>query len=177
LRQPADKAAWARFVKLYTPLLAHWGRKLGLDGQDAEDLVQEVFVVLIRTLPEFRYDRGRRFRGWLWTVILNKHRERTRRAVLPMQEGGEIGLSGVADSEVDPSLDEAEYRQYIVQRAMQIIEEDFQPTTWQAFRECVIASRPPAEVAAELKVSIDVVYASKSRVLRRLRQELDGLLE
>jgi RNA polymerase sigma-70 factor (ECF subfamily) len=41
----------------------------------------------------------------------------------------------------------------------------------------MVAGRPAAEVAAELGIRIDSVYAAKSRVLRRLRQELDGLLE
>jgi hypothetical protein len=54
LRQTADPAAWERFVRLYTPLLCHWARRLGLASQDVEDLVQDVFAVLLRKLPEFR---------------------------------------------------------------------------------------------------------------------------
>ena len=54
---------------------------------------------------------------------------------------------------------------------------EFQPTTWRAFWECVVADRPGAEVAAELGISVDAVYAAKSRVLRRLRRELAGLLD
>ncbi len=177
LRQPADKLAWERFVKLYTPLLSHWGRKLGLNGPDVEDLVQEVFAILVRTLPGFRYDRDKRFRAWLWTITLNKHREKLRGHILPMQPGGENGLSQVPGPSAEPAFDELEYRQYITQRALQLIQGDFQDTTWRAFWECVIASRAAADVAAELKVSLDVVYASKSRVLRRLRQDLDGLLD
>ena len=80
LRRPAEQAAWERFVRLYTPLLCQWARRLGLRGADAADLVQDVFVVLVQKLPEFRYDPRRRFRGWLWTVTLNKWRERRRRA-------------------------------------------------------------------------------------------------
>ena len=29
LRRPADPLAWARFVKLYTPLLFHWAHGRG----------------------------------------------------------------------------------------------------------------------------------------------------
>ena len=39
LRQPEEQAAWERFVQLYTPLLHHWARRLGLQGQEAADLV------------------------------------------------------------------------------------------------------------------------------------------
>jgi hypothetical protein len=65
LRQTADPAAWERFVRLYTPLLCHWARRVGSPRQDVEDLVQDVFAVLLRKLPEFRYNPGQRFRGWL----------------------------------------------------------------------------------------------------------------
>ena len=45
-----------------------------------------------------------------------------------------------------------------------------------------LASRPARgrgrpELAAELGLSVDAVYTAKSRVLRRLRQELAGLLD
>jgi RNA polymerase sigma-70 factor (ECF subfamily) len=49
--------------------------------------------------------------------------------------------------------------------------------TWQAFRRQVIDDRPPAEVAAELGVSLNAVIQAKSRVMKRLRAELRGLVE
>ena len=54
---------------------------------------------------------------------------------------------------------------------------DFQPATWQACWENVVAGRPAADVARELGITADAVYAATYRVLRRLRQELHGLLE
>ena len=35
-----DQEGWTRFVQLYTPLLYFWARRLGLQEQDAADLVQ-----------------------------------------------------------------------------------------------------------------------------------------
>ncbi len=54
---------------------------------------------------------------------------------------------------------------------------DFQPSTWKACWELIVAGRPAAEIAAELGLSENAVYLAKARVLRRLRQELAGLLE
>jgi len=88
LRQPGQPEAWRRFVQLYTPLLFHWARRLGLQEQDAADLIQDVFLVLARKLPDFTYDRRQSFRGWLRTVTLNKWRESARRRGLPMDGGG-----------------------------------------------------------------------------------------
>jgi RNA polymerase sigma-70 factor (ECF subfamily) len=176
LRRPDEQAAWERFVQLYTPLLCQWARRLGLHGPDEADLVQDVFAVLVRKLPEFRYDPHKRFRGWLWTVTANKARERRRRPAVPV-EGGADALADVPGPDDAEAVSEAEYREYLVRRALQLMQAEFQPATWKAFWECVTADRPAAEVAAELGLSVDAVYAAKSRVLRRLRRELEGLLD
>src|ERR1700716_2727364 len=76
LRQQPAADTWERFVRLYTPLLLYWARRLRLQDQDAADLVQDVLIVLVRKLPEFQYQPGRSFRGWMRTVLLNKWRDR-----------------------------------------------------------------------------------------------------
>jgi RNA polymerase sigma-70 factor (ECF subfamily) len=177
LRQPNREAAWDRFVKLYTPLLAHWGRRLGLSGPDADDLLQDVFTLLVRKLPEFEYDRTKRFRAWLWTVTLNKHREKLRRHELAIQQTSNGALGQLAGSDTALQLDETEYRHYVVQRALQLMQAEFPLTTWKAFWEYVVAGRPASEVASELNLSLDQVYTAKSRILRCLRRELEGLLD
>jgi len=73
LRSPRPDQAWGRFVDLYTPLLYIWAGRLGAIGPDADDLVQDVFTTLVQQLPGFEYDRGARFRGWLWTVCRNNN--------------------------------------------------------------------------------------------------------
>src|SRR4051794_1091470 len=78
VRSSTDQEAWNWFVRLYTPLLYRWVRRLGLQGQDADDLIQDVFTLLIRKLPEFRYDPRKRFRNWLYTVTVNRLHERRR---------------------------------------------------------------------------------------------------
>jgi RNA polymerase sigma-70 factor (ECF subfamily) len=176
LRQSAEQADWEHFVKLYSPLLWHWARRLGLDGTDADDLVQDVFVQLVQHLPEFRYDPNKRFRGWLWTVTVNKWRERRRRQPAAVTVG-DGDLDDLASPDGAAGLDEAEYQQYLVGRALQIMEAEFQPTTWKAFWQSVSLAQPAAEVAAELGITENAVYLAKSRVLRRLRQELRELLD
>jgi RNA polymerase sigma-70 factor (ECF subfamily) len=176
LRRPDQPEAWARFVRLYTPLLYDWARGLRLQDQDAADLFQEVFATLLQKLPEFRYDRKLSFRGWLRTVLRNKWREvQRRRFPIPLKEAAE-SLADVADSS-DDQFEEAQYREYLVQRALELIEGDFQPLTWRAWQEFAVAGRPAAEVARMLEVTPHAIYLAKSRVLRRLRLELEGLLD
>jgi RNA polymerase sigma-70 factor (ECF subfamily) len=175
LRTGADAEAWARLVRLYTPLLFHWALRQHLQGADAEDLVQDVLLVLYRKLPGFRYDPARSFRGWLRTVLLNKWRERQRRA--PEPHKAYAPLEDRAGPEESDGLEETEYREHVVGRALQLIKADFPEATWKAFWEVTVAGRPAAEVAAELGITPNAVYVSKFRVLQRLRTELKGLLE
>jgi len=70
VRRSDDIQAWRRFVDLYTPLLFHWARRVGLREPDAADLVQDIFVLLVKKLPDFQYDRNKGFRAWLRTVAL-----------------------------------------------------------------------------------------------------------
>src|SRR5262245_51145400 len=89
LRRPGDPDAWAQFVHLYTPLLYRWAQQLGLGPAEAGDLVQDVFVALLKALPDFQYDRTRSFRAWLCTLARNKFRD-ARRKHAPVPAGSEI---------------------------------------------------------------------------------------
>ncbi len=170
LRQPSNDAEWGRFVDLYTPLLYHWARNTGMREPDAADLIQDVFQILVRKIPDFVYDRRRSFRGWLRTILLNQWRTGLRRRTA--QTLDDDSLVAPDDGE---SLMEQEYRDYLIGRAMQVMKTDFQPATWEACWEHVAEGRPAAEVAAQLGLTVKAVYLAKARVLRRLREELDGL--
>ena len=176
LHGSGDQDAWQRFVRLYTPLLFHWARRAGLQEADAADLVQDVFAVLVRKLPEFQYDTGGSFRNWLRTVTLNKLRERWRRPGARTL----IDAAAVADvAEAGPSevFEDEDYRRALVARALQLIRGEFSELTWRAFERYVVAGRDAAEVATELGVRLGTVYAAKSRVVTRLRLEVQGLLD
>ncbi len=175
LRQTNDRAAWERFVRLYAPLLHRWVLRLGVPRQDAADLVQEVLTLLVRKLPNFQYDPQQSFRAWLWTVTRNKCAELQRRVPAVVLQAHEAVLTELSSRENES--DETEYRHYLVGQALELIRDEFQPSTWKAFWESATTRRRAAEIAGELGLSIDAVYAAKSRVLRRLRQELGGLLD
>jgi RNA polymerase sigma-70 factor (ECF subfamily) len=177
LRAPADQAAWARFAHLYTPLLWQWAVRLGLQPADAADLVQEVFVVLVCKLPEFDYDRDRSFRGWLKTILENKLRDHQRRRSAQVVDAKNPVFSTLAVAAEADAFDEAEYRRYLTGRALHLIQREFQPATWQAFWQLVVLDRPAADVGRELGLTPNAVYQAKFRVLRRLREELRGLLD
>jgi RNA polymerase sigma-70 factor, ECF subfamily len=173
LRNPNEQEAWNRFADLYTPLLYYWLRRLGLSENDAADLVQEVFLVLVAKLPTFVYQRDGTFRGWLHALTINKYRELQRRKRLPTVDG----LSDVPARDSQSQVEEADYRRHIVNEMLHILEDQFPPSTWQYFQAYVVEGQDPQTVAARFKVSVGTVYTAKSKVLTRLREELAGLLE
>ncbi len=65
----------------------------------------------------------------------------------------------------------------LYRRALALIQQDFEDHTWRAFWGVVIDGRGASAVALDLGVEINVVYLAKSRVLKRLREEFEGLLE
>lgn len=177
LRESPEREAWERFVDMYTPLFFTWTRRLHLGDHEAADLVQDLFTVLVEQLPRFAYDRDRSFRAWLKTILLNRWRNHLRRrmteAVVPHGD-----LEAIADDdEAIPELEEAEYQQYVVRRALALMQAEFHEATWKACWEFVVNDRPAQEVARDLGISVNAVYLAKSRVLRRLREELAGLLD
>jgi RNA polymerase sigma-70 factor (ECF subfamily) len=177
LRSPGSSGAWDRFVELYTPLIFSWARKQGLQPDDAADLVQDVFTALIQELPTFQYDPSKSFRAWLHRVTVNLWHDRQRAAgtrALPGSDGRTAEL--VAPNHA-AFLEDEEYRSYLVSRALKLMQTDFEPATWQAVWQHAVLERPAAEVARELNLTVASVYCAKSRVLNRLRQELQGLLE
>jgi RNA polymerase sigma-70 factor, ECF subfamily len=176
LKRGHDADAWRRFVEIYTPLVYCWARRAGLQPHDAADLVQDVLTLLLEKLPQFTAGPQSSFRGWLRTVTRNRWQEKRRRKTLP-QAAADEPLVDRAAPEPMAELGDEEYRQHLVASALRIMQTHFETNTWRACWETVVAGRPAAEVAAELGLSEAAVYMAKSRVLKRLRQDLAGLWE
>ena len=117
-----DQQAWQRFVDLYSPLLYSCAQKIGLSRDQAADVVQEVYLVLMNKLPEFEYDSSRSFRSWLRTVTLNKCRDHLRQQARgPRGERtGELANIGITDNV--EFLEEAEYHEQLVRRALELMQ-------------------------------------------------------
>ena len=178
VRKREDPSAWDRFVFLYSPMLFAFARRTGMNDEDATDVVQDVFVVLVRELPQFEYDATRRnFRGWLKTVTVNKCRERQRRRVLATAAGGDNGgLSSIVDDKSINAFWDGEYQQHLLDQALRLMQTDFEPRTWQAAWFALTTDRTAADIGQELGMAEASVWVAKGRVLRLLRQEMAGML-
>jgi len=171
-----DSQAWRRLVDLYGPVIYEWARKSGLEPNCAADVVQDTFRSVLTSLGGFRRsDRGETFRGWLWTITRNKVRDLARRKKAQGQGGG--GTSAylrLADVPADdePSEVSAAGTFNVARRALELVRAEFEERTWQAFWRTSVEDERPDLVAAALGMSLGSVYTAKSRVIKRLREEL-----
>jgi RNA polymerase sigma-70 factor (ECF subfamily) len=167
-------------VYLYSPLVYSWCRRYGLQDADALDVGQDVLRSLFLNLDGFRRDQpGDSFRKWLKTMTRNRVIDFTRRAGrTPSAKGGSdfIDIPSDSSDEDDPTESISE-RKMILRRAMEIVRSEFEPKTWNAFWQATIDEKPTSEVAEALGISANVVYLSKSRVLRRLSIMCADLVE
>lgn len=183
LRDRADTEAWRRLLDLYTPLLSGWLRRHALQASDADDLVQEVLAAVVRELPHFKHSgRVGAFRHWLRTILVNRLREFWRANRIRPAAAGGSDFAQMLDQLADPDsglsqLWDQEHDQHVARRLLAMIEPQFAPSTWQAFRRVVLDGARPDAVAAELGLSVNAVFIAKSRVLQRLRQEASELLD
>src|SRR5262245_13358137 len=183
LRSQPDAAAWQRLVELYTPLIRGWLHRHQLQAQDADDLVQDVLGAVVRELPRFQHgERRGAFRAWLRAITVNRLRGFWRARQSRPQATGDSDFANVLDQLEDPNsalsqLWDKEHDRHVMHRLLQLIEPEFSPVHWQAFRRVVQDGERAAAVAAELGVSVNVVLLAKSRILRRLRQEARGLVD
>jgi RNA polymerase sigma-70 factor (ECF subfamily) len=171
--------AWFRLVQLYRPLVLAWCTRAGVNDTDAEDVAQEVFVAAAAALDRFHHDRpGDTFRGWLRAITRNqilllfrRNKDRTQAA------GGSDAwqnLQAVADPLPGPGEETLEVGQLYL-RALELVRAEFEERTWQAFWLTVVEDREPAAVAQELNMTPNNIRQARSRVLRRLREEVGDL--
>lgn len=179
--------AWAELVDLYSPLVANWCRHRRLGHADSADVMQEVFLTVARGLHGFRCGTRREgtFRAWLWAITRTRIMDWYRsRGELPAV-GGSSNLrrcleqsndqqqrmesqSGMDESEPTSQLD----LDHLLRRALKQIEAGVAHQTWQAFWRCIIDGQTTEAVAHELGLSCASVRQARSRVLRRLREQL-----
>lgn len=133
-------------------------------------------------MPSFNYDPAKgRFRAWLRAILVNQLRGFWRSGKTRPTTGDQSFYESILCQLEDPSSDlsrlwDREHDEHVSQRLLTLIEGDFSPSTWQAFQR-VLAGDKPADVAADLGISVNAVIQAKSRVLKRLRHEMEGMTD
>lgn len=181
VRQGNCSPSWEQFLKVYGPLLRRWLHPHLLQPADIDDLVQDVLCVVVNKLPEFKptgHPGG--FRCWLRKILTHRLQTFWRKKLRGPIAG--VGADEFLAKMTDPGSDLArrwdeEHDRYLVGVLLETIRPEFQPSTWEAFWQTAILGQPPTAVAAALNMSANAVFIARSRVIARLREEGDGLLD
>lgn len=174
---------WQRLLTMYKPFILHHVRSYPDLFDHADDITQEVMMVLMRELPVFQRQRTGSFRAWLRGIIVNKLRSAARKVRRQPTASGDAStleerIEALADpaSQVSKRWDE-EHDRNVLRKVMESLRRDFQETTWKAFELYVLQEKDPRTVASELDISLNSVLLAKSRITRRLREEAAGLVD
>jgi RNA polymerase sigma-70 factor (ECF subfamily) len=183
LRTQADEGDWQRLVQIYRPWILGCLSRYGLPECDAEDLTQEILVVVMRELAYFQHNqRTGAFRSWLRKIMVHRLQDFLRSKRYRPQTGGDSALRDSLHQLEDASsvlsrVWDQEHDRHVVRRLLAMLEPDFQEVTWQAFRGVMLEGETAAAVAARLGISLNAVLLAKSRILARLRLEGQALLD
>jgi RNA polymerase sigma-70 factor (ECF subfamily) len=181
LRDSSNHEAWREFLQLYSPLVYGFVRNRGLQDADAADLLQEVLRSVSSSIGRLDYDKQQGgFRAWLFTI--------TRNRLSTYLSGRRFGPTAGVDPKVQQLLDaepdrsssleeewEREFQRQLTSKAMQAIEPEFEDRTWQAFWLSAVDGVPAADISKTLGMSTGAIYVAKSRVLARLKTEIQRL--
>jgi RNA polymerase sigma-70 factor (ECF subfamily) len=177
-----DPLAWENVTRVYGPDVYRWARQAGLQDADAADLVQETFQAVSTSLES--YQRGSRpgFRAWLWGIAKHKLQDHFRRLGGIWQPTGGTAAHHRLLQAAEPPEDATEegrplQRGRLAHRVLALIQQDFAPTTWQAFWHSVVEGKSHDSIAADLNLSTKAVRQAKCRVLKRLRELGAELIE
>ena len=183
LRHSPESENWNRLVDLYAPLIRIWLRKYDVQESDADDLVQEVLLAVSKDLGKFEHGgQPGSFRGWIKAILVNRLRKFWRSRDRRPQGRGDSDIDSRLAQLDDPASEMSqiwnrEHDRYVLRQLLALAEPHFAQTTWTAFCRVALDGAKPDDVAEEMGVSRNAVIIAKCRVLNRLRQESDGLIE
>jgi RNA polymerase sigma-70 factor (ECF subfamily) len=181
LQRGSDSSAWSRFNNIYGPLIESWLRRRGIPHDVAEDVRQEVLAKVFSEIERFDHNgREGAFRNWLRKVMHFRLRTLQRKVwrrgednrpdwsvVVDQLAEDDSGLSGLWNEEHDA---------YLIERLMEMVADEFQPQSLQAFRRVVLQGEEVTAVAESLAITPNAVRIAQSRVLAALRRVGEGLI-
>ncbi len=177
-----DQAAWEQFVQTYRPVVYRIGRGRGLQDADAQDLAQRVLISVAAAIGRWQRDEGNtRFRHWLRRIAKNETLKLLMRRPRDLARGGSSAMNALhAEPDNGHGLDdeiELEYRRQLIRQAAEVVRVRAEETTWLAFSMTMIDGMAIGEAARELQRSEGVIYAARSRILRRIQDVVRELEE
>lgn len=179
-----DEASWNEFFETYWKLIYGVARHAGLTEVEAQDVVQETMMSVIKHIPTFKYDPAiGTFKAWLLNMtrwrILDQLRKR-----LPVSErrSDDTATSTAAlEKVIDPKSEDLaaawnrDWEKTVFAAALAKVKKRADPQKYQIFDFYVTKEWPPEKVAAAFGVSVEHVYLAKHRIMEMIKQEVNRM--
>jgi RNA polymerase sigma-70 factor (ECF subfamily) len=175
VRNLEDARSWSEFVELYEPLLLSYVRSRSVDVNDARDVVQLIFIKLLRALPNMDFDPQRaRFRTWLWQVTMNAlsdhFRQQKSRGKAEQGWRDVSGATGAVEDSGEPDKQWVDaHRQRVLEFVLPKVQAKTQAKSWHCFEQFILRRRTCKEIAPEVELTPNAVCVNANRVLERVR--------
>ncbi len=176
IKDPRDAEAWSEFAEIYYPLVFGICRRKGLQYADATDIAQEVLSRVAVAVKSYKHDQpGATFRGWLYRITRNLTVDFFRRQ-------GRDPLAKAAYTDdlhqlEEPSMQESQefhlaFRKQMFSVVAKIVQNQVHPQTWAAFWKTEIEHEGVDATSKELSMTRGAIYVARSRVIAKLRNEI-----
>jgi RNA polymerase sigma-70 factor (ECF subfamily) len=189
LRDWNDNDSWKVFFDTYWRLIFNCARRSGLTDSEAQDVVQETLISVLKSISDFRYDRSKgRFKGWLCHIANHRiieHKRSMRRQERLIQpasfpESGEdhLAIAEKASDRIDTEhqkIWDEEWENNFQAAALERVKQKVELKHFQVFDLC-LKQCDPRQIARTLNISRANVYLIKHRIQRMLRTEMSDLL-
>lgn len=178
LVDPADDVAWTEFLQIYEPMLFCLASRWGLQDADAREVVQETLLGVSKSIPSFR-DRSHTgaFRGWLTAITRNKLADHLAKRARQERGSGDTDIHRWLDQQASESSSASvwdwQQKRQVFAWAAERVRGQVSDSTWQAFHRTCVRGEKTKQVAADLGLREGMVYVARSRVMARLRKEVE----
>jgi RNA polymerase sigma-70 factor (ECF subfamily) len=181
IKSPENLTAWEDFVVIYRPLIYRMARRRGMQDADAQDVTQVILAQVSSAIERYDPQPGSRFRNWLRRVARNAIVTALVRTPEDLAVGGTDGqtylnVQAQAASAIEEELDVEMMREQY-RRAAAIVRTEVNTETWLAFEMTTLQGVSCDEAARVIGKSVGTVYAARSRVIKRLRDQLTKIQE
>ena len=160
-----DAASWNRLVERYTPVVLSVVRRFRLQGTDADDVVQIVWLRLVEKLGAIREPEA--LPGWIVTTARREclHLIRARRLMSPTDLDEQAPPAGSGDTALDSDLLEAERHAALLAALAELPDR-------QRNLLLLLLEDPPLsydEISARLDMPVGSIGPTRARALARIR--------
>lgn len=176
-----DDKSWEDFVFYYKKFIYIICRRMGLNHHDAEEVVQKVLLKLWDKLPDFEYNEGSRFRGWLCMVTGNtvkdffRSHKRAEDRKVKAAEYEHWNPDTISQPEVEKKV-QKEWENYISNLALENIKPKFSDSVIDVFLKSN-QGIPVKDLSEQIGVPINTIYVYSKRVTAKLHEEIRRLYQ